>query len=247
MKLHNRAVILESMALALALAVVLAVGTAAAAAPPLTPAAAAPAAAEPAPAAARPSSAQEQYDLKLRELQEKVVDLKEKIFRTKTRLLILKEQVLNDAIAEAKAIILHHNDMGGSFKLEQAVYYLDGEKIYFGDSSGPAANDTEVEVFSGNVIPGNHVLSVEMVYRGDSAVFAYLKDYLFKLRANFTFYATKGKISTVRSIGYLKGDITYDLTKRPSVQFKVDQVRFSRDAKAASDDKGAAPGGGASR
>lgn len=247
MKLQNGALTLESMARALvvALAVALAPGIAAAGAP----AAAAPVPAEPtpAPAAAAPPSAQEQYDLKLRELQEKVVDLKEKIFRTKTRLLILKEQVLNDAIAEAKAIILHHNDMGGSFKLEQAVYYLDGEKIYFGDSSGPAASDDEVEVFSGNVIPGNHVLSVEMVYRGDSTVFAYLKDYLFKLRANFTFYATKGKISTVRSIGYLKGDITHDLTKRPSVQFKVDQVRFSQDTKATTDDKGSASGGGASR
>ncbi len=169
------------------------------------------------------------YDYKLRELEEKVIGLKEKVFRSKTRLLLLKERILNDVIAEAKVVIFHENDMGSSLKPVQVLYHLDGEKVYFQDDSSDILEEQEsIEIFNQNLVPGNHVLAVEMIYRGDSAVFAYLKDYLFKLRANYTFYATKGKITTVRAIGYQRGDITYDLRERPSITFDVKQVSYTK-------------------
>lgn len=186
----------------------------------------------PAPAdpTAAPAAADEVHDFKLRELEEKVVTLKEKVFRSKTRLLLLKERLLNDVIAEAKVVIFHENDMGSSFKPVSVLYHLDGEKIYYQDDSTKLLEDTATfEIFNQNLVPGNHVLSVEMVYRGDSSVFAYLKDYLFKLRASYTFYATKGKITTVRAIGFQKGDITYDLRERPSITFDVKQVSYTSD------------------
>ena len=177
------------------------------------------------------SSSSSQYDNKLRELEEKVVGLKERIYKTKTRLLLLKERILNDVIAEAKAIIVHSDEMGPSFKLQRVIYHLDGDKIYYQDeNSGSLEGKERFEVYSANVLPGNHVLSVEMTYRGDSSVFTYMKDYVFRLRANFTFYATKGKITRVESVGYKKGDITWDLTKRPSITFRVRQTSYSKDA-----------------
>ena len=177
------------------------------------------------------SSSSSQYDNKLRELEEKVVGLKERIYKTKTRLLLLKERILNDVIAEAKAIIVHSDEMGPSFKLQRVIYHLDGDKIYYQDeNSGNLEGKERFEVYSANVLPGNHVLSVEMTYRGDSSVFTYMKDYVFRLRANFTFYATKGKITRVESVGYKKGDITWDLTKRPSITFRVRQTSYSKDA-----------------
>jgi len=176
------------------------------------------------------ASADDLHDFELRELEEKVVGLKEKVFRAKTRLLLLKERLLNDVIAEAKVVIFHENDMGASFKPVQVLYHLDGEKIYFADDSSKLLEEQQqIEIFNQNMVPGNHVLAVEMVYRGDSSVFAYLKDYLFKLRASYTFYATKGKITTVRATGYQKGDITYDLRERPSITFDVKQVSYTND------------------
>ncbi|TNF25248.1 MAG: dihydrolipoamide acetyltransferase [Deltaproteobacteria bacterium] len=170
------------------------------------------------------------HDYKLRELEEKVIGLKEKVFRSKTRLLLLKERILNDVIAEAKVVIFHENDMGASLRPVQVLYHLDGEKIYFQDDSAKILEEQDsIEIFNQNLVPGNHVLAVEMVYRGDSSVFAYLKDYLFKLRANYTFYATKGKITTVRAIGYQRGDITYDLRERPSITFDVKQVSYTKE------------------
>jgi hypothetical protein len=177
------------------------------------------------------SSASTQYDTKLRELEEKVVGLKERIYKTKTRLLLLKERILNDVIAEAKAIIVHKDEMGPSFQLERVIYHLDGDKIYYqDDTSGTLDQKDSFEVYNANLLPGNHVISVEMTYRGDSSVFTYLKGYVFKLRANFTFYATKGKITRVESVGYKKGDITWELTKRPSITFRVRQTSYSKNA-----------------
>jgi hypothetical protein len=202
---------------------------------------------------AQPSSGGDAHDYKLRELEEKVVNLKEKVFRSKTRLLLLKERLLNDVIAEAKVVIFHENDMGPSFKPVQVLYHLDGEKIYFQDDSTKLLEETpSIEILTQNMAPGNHVLAVEMVYRGDSSLFAYLKDYLFKLRANYTFYATKGKITTVRAIGYQKGDITYDLRERPSIKFDVQQVSYTaEDTPSEAETKPAAPAappkGGASK
>lgn len=198
-------------------------------APPATKPAADPATKPAAAPAALPRPV-EQYDLKLRDLEERVVDLKEKIFRTKSRLLLLKERVVNDVIAEAKIVVNHHNDMGSSFKATKVLYELDGEKIYYQDDTSDVLQQSDpIELFAGNVLPGNHVLKVEMVYRGDSSVFSYLNGYQFRLRASYTFYATKGKITTVTAIGYQKGDITWDLTKRPSIKFRVSQVGYTKD------------------
>ena len=181
-----------------------------------------------APEAAKPGT--RAYDHKLRALEERVVNLKEKIFRTKTRLLLLKERILNDVIAEARLVVNHLDDMGGSFRPVQVYYRLDGEDLKLLDNAtGALDTDEPLKIFAGNVAPGNHNLQVEMIYRGDSAIFTYMNDYVFKLRANYTFYATKGKVTTLTSKGYLKGDVTYDLTDRPSITFGVGQRSYTKE------------------
>ncbi len=196
---------------------------------PASPPATAPATPTNPPATPPPAAAaNEAYEFRLRELEEKVVSLKEKVFRSKTRLMLLKERLLNDVIAEAKVVVFHRNDMGANFQPVSALYYLDGEKIWFADESSKVLESkTELEVLNQNLAAGNHVLTVEMVYRGDSTLFAYLKDYEFKLRASYTFFATKGKITVVRAIGYQRGDITWDLRERPSLTFEIDQTSYT--------------------
>ena len=79
----------------------------------------------PAPAAQTADEAE-----KARTLEDRVNDLKEKIFRTKTRLMNLQEMVIGgDAAAGAKAVLLHHNEMGSAFVLESAAYSLDGNPV----------------------------------------------------------------------------------------------------------------------
>lgn len=192
------------------------------------------------------SSVDEAYEARLRELEEKVVNLKEKVFRSKTRLMLLKERLLNDVIAEARVVVRHRNDMGSAFLPLAAIYYLDGERIWFADPSSRVLESApELEVFNQNLAPGNHVLSVEMVYRGDSSLFAYLKDYEFKLRASYTFFAAKGKITAVRAIGFQRGDFTWDLRERPSISFDTSQTSYTA-SEAEKALEGQAPASGAS-
>ena len=211
-------------------------GSVAAQAPQATPpsgaAATAPAATPPAataPAATEPLRGDD-YDARLRDLEEKVVGLKEKVYKTKSRLVLLREQILHNVIAEAKAVVVHRNEMSGDFTLEQVLYFLDGKKIYFQDNrTGTLDDRREFEIFNGNVLPGNHMVSVELVYRGSGGMFSYVDGYLFKIKSNYTFFATKGRITKVAVVGYEKGDITTDLQDKPYVKYEVQQFQYSKE------------------
>jgi hypothetical protein len=170
------------------------------------------------------------YDIKLHELEEKVVGLKERIFKTKTRLILLREQILHNVIAEARVVIVHNNDMSNAFTLEQVIYELDGEKIYYSDNQGGVLDEKrEFEVFNGNRLPGNHRLSVELIYRGNGTLFSYIDGYVFKIRSSYTFFAAKGRISRIKVVGFEKGGITTDLEQKPYVRYEVQQLRYTGD------------------
>jgi len=186
-----------------------------------------------APAAAPPpapsaQTAEEQNDLKVRTLEERVSDLKEKIFRTKARLMNLQEMVIGgDITTGAKAVLVHRNEMGSSFYLESVSYALDGAPVYSkADQGGDLEKREEFEVFNGRIVPGNHQLSVQFVYRGHGyGVFSYLEGYKFKVQSAYTFNAEPGKALTVKVVGFEKGGITTELKDRPAVRYDVDVQR----------------------
>jgi uncharacterized small protein (DUF1192 family) len=192
---------------------------------PTPPPAATPATAT---APAEAQSAEELNDLKVKTLEERVSDLKEKVFRTKARLINLQEMVVGgDITAGAKAVVIHRNEMGSSFYLESVTYALDGAPIYVKtDVEGDLEKREEFEVFNGRVVPGNHQLTVQMIYRGHGfGVFSYLEDYRFKVQASHTFDAEPGKVLTVKAIGYEKGGMTTELKDRPAINFTADAQR----------------------
>ncbi len=186
--------------------------------------AAAPAGASPATAPA-PAGGGEQFELKIKGLEEQVNDLKEKIFRTKSRLLLLQETVLGgDISSSAKAVIFHENDMGSSFVLESAAYALDGAAIFTKvDNGGDLADKQSFEIFNGQIVPGNHQISVRLVYRGHGyGLFTYLEGYKFRVQSSYTFNAEPGRVSVVRVVGFEKGGITTDLKDRPAVRYDIE-------------------------
>jgi hypothetical protein len=175
--------------------------------------------------------------LEVKSLEERVTDLKEKIFRTKARLLNLQEMVVGGDISTgSKAVLIHRNEMGSSFYLESVAYALDGAPIYTkGDVEGDLEKRDEFEIFNGRVTPGNHQISVQLVYRGHGyGIFSYLEGYRFRVQSSYAFAAEPGKVSTIRVVGYEKGGLTAELKDRPAVRFDVDVQR--EDVKA-----GAAP------
>lgn len=190
--------------------------------------------ATPAPAAEDtplPATGDAQYEARLRQIEERVVGIKERIFQTKTRLLLLKEQILDNVIAESRAVLVHKNEMGTFFELQSVLYYLDGKKIYYQDNvNGLLDKRKEFEIYNGSVIPGNHALTVEMVYRGNSELFSYLEGYVFKLKSSYTFYAARGRVTEVAVVGYERGGVGTDLEDKPYIKYEVKQIQ-NRNAK----------------
>jgi len=194
--------------------------------------AAAPSAAAPAPAAsAAPAPAGAPTDgsasaVRLKALERNVNDLKEQVFRTRARLNLLKETVLGGVIGASRCVIKHKNEMGSTFRLIKVVYGLDGVQILNKvDDTGRLADMPEFDVYNGAIQPGNHTLSVQLVYQGSGfGVFSYLKGYKFKASSSSTFIAADGKATVVTVVGYEKGGMTTNMEDKPAVEFKVNML-----------------------
>lgn len=184
-----------------------------------------------APSAEDLQTADEAYTLKSRELEGRINDLKEQIFRSKAKLTLLTEQVTGGLGTGASAVIVHDNAMGGNFLLTEAHYFLDGAPIWQDtDEGGTRLTELkERQLFDGNLVEGSHTLTVQLVYKGNgSGVFSYLSGYTFRLKNALTFDAEPGKVITIRSVGYEKGNFTTELTDRPAVRFDTQVAEEQR-------------------
>ncbi len=161
------------------------------------------------------------YTVRLRDLEDRINRLKEQIFRSKARLSLLAETVLDRKIAGSKAGIVFRNEMGGSFRLVKATFLLDGGPIFNkADENGSLAERESIDLFDGPVMPGDHTLSVVLHYRGHGyGIFSYLKGYSFKTRSSRTFTVNEGKSVRLEIVGFEKGGVTTPLEERPAVRY----------------------------
>lgn len=161
------------------------------------------------------------YAVRLRDLEQRINELKEQIFRSKARLSLLAETVLQGVVAGAQAVIVHENRMSSSYRLVKAVYALDGARIFSkADEEGSLGERREVDIYDGSIVPGEHTVTVNLEYRGHGyGIFSYLKGYRFRVRSNYSFTAPEGKAITLRVVGYEKGGPTAPLEERPAIRY----------------------------
>jgi hypothetical protein len=199
----------------------IALGHRACAAPPDTAAEASAASPTATPATASKPIDAATYAVRLRDLEQRINELKEQIFRSKARLSLLAETVLEGVVGGGQALIVHENRMSQSYKLVKVVYALDGAPIFTkADEEGTLGDQQEFEVYNGSIVPGEHTLTVNLEYRGHGyGVFAYLKGYRFKVRSTYTFSVPEGRVSTVHVVGYEQGGPTTPLEERPAVRY----------------------------
>jgi len=162
------------------------------------------------------------YAVRLRDLEQRINELKEQIFRSKARLSLLAETVLQGVVAGSQTVIVHENKMSGSYKLVKAVYALDGAPILNrADEEGGLSERTEFDVYNGSIVPGEHTLTVNLEYRGNGyGIFSYLKGYRFKVRSSYSFSAPEGKAVNLRVVAYEKGGPTAPLEERPAISYQ---------------------------
>ena len=162
------------------------------------------------------------YAVRLRDLEQRINELKEQIFRSKARLSLLAETVLQGVVAGSQTAIVHENKMSASYKLVKAVYALDGAPIFNrSDEEGGLGDRPEFDIYNGSIVPGEHTLTVNLEYRGHGyGIFSYLKGYRFKVRSSHSFSAPEGKAVHLRVVAYEKGGPTAPLEERPAVRYQ---------------------------
>jgi hypothetical protein len=71
-------------------------------------------------------------------------------------------------------------------------------------------------------VPGNHNISVQMLFQGQGyGFFSYVKGYKFKVKSSYTFTAEEGKVITVKIVGFERGGITTSLEERPAIRYDI--------------------------
>lgn len=184
------------------------------------------------------------YTVKLHDLERRVNELKEQIFRSKARLNIMKETVLQGRIGGSRSLIMHRNEMSSTYSLIQLVYALDGAEIYAkSDETGHLGDTQEFEIFNGSMSPGKHTVSVRMIYQGNGyGVFAYLKGYKATVDKTCTFAAEEGRQTQLKLVAFEKGNpVTTDWDKRPNADCRV-TIISEKPAGAAGAEGAAKPG-----
>ncbi len=188
-----------------------------------------------APAASREASSVDAgtYAVRLRDLEQRIDELKEQIFRSKARLSLLAETVLQGVVAGAQAVISHENKMSSSYKLVKASYALDGAPIFTkADEEGGLGDQDRFDVYNGSIVPGEHTVNVTLEYRGNGyGIFSYLKGYRFRVRSNYTFTVPEGKAVHLRVVGFEKGGPTAPLEERPAIRY-IERISAQRRAPA---------------
>lgn len=170
------------------------------------------------------------YDLRMQELQGGLDELRDDVYRSRSRLFLLREQVLQDTLGGAQTIVKHVNDLGKGFRIVSAVYSLDGAPIYSAhEDSTDLHHQKQIEIHRGSVLPGAHNLSVQLVVEGNPrGPFAYTRAYRFTITTSHAFTVDAGQTIELSAIGYpLKG--VHQYVERPQIRFHEKRV-VSRDA-----------------
>ena len=169
----------------------------------------------------------ELYGDRILGLRTEVDDLKDRIFRSKARLTLLKETVLQGVLGGSRVILAHRNLMGTQFRLVKIAVYLDGAQVFArndtsqSDRRGTLDQEDEVVYYDGNLVPGPHTITIEVAYQGRGfGIFSYLNDYSFDSRSEHGFTAPENGAIRVLSVGYERGNLTTEMRDRPSVDWQ---------------------------
>jgi len=162
------------------------------------------------------------YAVRLVDLEQRINELKEQVFRSKARLALLAETILQGVVGGSQNLVVLENGMADTFELMGASFSLDGAPIFYrADESGEFGKLPEIDIYNGAIVPGEHTLGVTLELRGRGyGVFSYLQGYHFTLTSSHPFTAPEGKAIKVRVVAYERGGPMTPINERPNVRFE---------------------------
>jgi hypothetical protein len=154
--------------------------------------------------------------------------IKERLELSEKRMDEIVGVVLSSADTKGSRIkLIHQSDMSPDFKLVQIIFSLDGAPIYKKSDDDGLTMDKEVEIYDGAILPGDHKLSVTLIYRGHGyGIMSYLSKYKFKVRSSHSFSVKQGKGIQLKVISFEKGDVNTKLEDRPAVKYSEKKIEM---------------------
>ena len=170
------------------------------------------------------------YQRQISQIEAQINELKGEIISSRARLNILKESILASGLQGTELHLIHRNELGSRFKLIKLMYMLDGQTIREADNQdGKLAQQEEIEIINGQIVPGNHQLQVELIYQGNGyGVFSYLQSYRFTLDKIHGFIAEEGKRLTLEVIAYEQEGLV-DINQVPKLRVKSSSKSLDED------------------
>jgi hypothetical protein len=142
--------------------------------------------------------------VRLRDLEQRINELKEEIFRSKARLSLLAESVLQNAVGGSRARSSTRTRWAARTASASLVYSLDGAPILNRtDDNGSLADQREVPGLQRPDRLWRSQPGVNLEYIG--AGLPYMKGYRFRVRSTQSFSVPEGKAIQIRVVGFEKG------------------------------------------
>jgi hypothetical protein len=158
----------------------------------------------------------------MRELSSQVDELKEETFAAKSRLLLLRASVLQRSAAGSKLVVIHRDDMGAEYTPIQVLYALNRERKLSRASAADIRGLHEQVVIDEKIVPGNHILTVRMVYKGAPwGAFQYMDAYTFTLESTYPFTIEEGKVHEVTVRAFEQGGVFTPYEERPTIGYSA--------------------------
>lgn len=159
--------------------------------------------------------------------------------RAEARVAGLRTSAVEGRVARTTVLIVHKNEVEGSFDLVKARYLLDGAVLLDRDNrDGKLADATVLQLFDGGLDPGEHTIEFELNFRGKAVgPFTYLEGYEFRVRSRVPkkFNVVEGQSNRIDVVATQKDDVTIEPQARLTVRIDTsyDQSKLTVPAETA--------------
>lgn len=164
-----------------------------------------------------------EFDLRMREIEDRVGELKDDVFRSRARLFMLREQVLQDRVGGARIIINHRDETGGRFVMTRVRYSLDGTPVFTAtDATTDFSEMRHREVHRTSAVAGPHNLTVQMNFVGGRfGLFSYMSGYRFEQPGALEFSLEEGQTAEVTVVVHQRGGVNTPFEERLGLRFEL--------------------------
>ncbi len=172
------------------------------------------------------------HTVKLQDVRTRTDEVKAELRRIHSQLAGISDQVFRTESGatgfSGRGEIRFKNEMSGAYRLVHVTVLMDGKPLYEKEGDTLASlpeTGKDLPVFTGALVTGDHILTLQLTFKGNGYGVFYLEGYTFNVKS--THAITVGGTGPVNIVvvSYEKGDMTTPLELRPAVEWRETVAR----------------------